>query len=168
MRSREHAPRRALRLILRAPLPLYRAGLGVLLGHRLVYLAHRGRVSGRRRETVLEVVSYSPGEVVVVSGWGARADWYRNLQAAPPLEVRVGARRFAHPQRRFLDAAEGEALLREYRRRHGLAWRQLSRVLQLPQDPGPQDWPDLVAALPAVALHDGPDEPGPPDGGARP
>jgi hypothetical protein len=32
------------------PIWLYRARLGFLLGHRFVYVAHRGRVSGARRE----------------------------------------------------------------------------------------------------------------------
>jgi hypothetical protein len=45
-------------LVFRAPTGLYRAGLGRLLGHRLVYVVHvvhTGRISGRRRETVLDV-----------------------------------------------------------------------------------------------------------------
>lgn len=48
------------RAVLRAPLVLYRHRLGWLLGRRFVYLAHRDRASGRRRETVVEVVRYDP------------------------------------------------------------------------------------------------------------
>jgi hypothetical protein len=40
-----------LHLVVRAPIWLYRVGLGRLLGHRLV---HIGRTTGRRRETVLD------------------------------------------------------------------------------------------------------------------
>jgi deazaflavin-dependent oxidoreductase (nitroreductase family) len=66
-----------------------------LLGHRLRYLIHRGRKTGKHRETILEVVGYDPHtpEVFVVAGWGERGDWYRNLVAAPAIEVRVGRHR---------------------------------------------------------------------------
>jgi hypothetical protein len=65
-----------LRLAFRLPIYLYRLNLGWLLGHRFLLLVHRGRRSGLRRETVLEVVRYNPAtkESVVLSAWGERAD----------------------------------------------------------------------------------------------
>ncbi|HTM84573.1 MAG TPA: nitroreductase family deazaflavin-dependent oxidoreductase, partial [Mycobacterium sp.] len=39
---------------MRAPIWLYRARLGALLGSRLLMLEHRGRTSGARRYVVLE------------------------------------------------------------------------------------------------------------------
>ena len=56
----DHQPTGLLKHLLRAPIWLYRAGLGPLLGHRFVYIAHRGRRTGARREVVLEVVGYTP------------------------------------------------------------------------------------------------------------
>lgn len=46
------------RALLRAPVALYRAGLGGLLGSRLVLLTDTGRVSGEPRQEVLEVVAH--------------------------------------------------------------------------------------------------------------
>jgi deazaflavin-dependent oxidoreductase (nitroreductase family) len=76
-------PPRLLRLVLRAPVLLYRAHLGWLLGRRFLMLTHVGRRTGREYRTVVEVVGVLPssGEYVVMSGFGAYADWLRNLMA---------------------------------------------------------------------------------------
>jgi deazaflavin-dependent oxidoreductase (nitroreductase family) len=151
----DHAPRGLSRLLLRAPVLLYRARLGRLLGRRFVYVAHRGRRSGKRREVVLEVVRYDPDlpEVFVVSGWGARSDWYRNLRAHPALEVRIGARRIVAPRQRFLDPEETVRLMLDYRRAHPRAWRRLASLLGLPSDPS-QARAD-ARDFPAVAFSPG-------------
>jgi hypothetical protein len=80
-------PAGILLLVFRLPVYLYRINLGWLLGRRFLLLTHRGRSSGRVYRTVLEVVRHAPSnrETIVVSGWGERSDWYRNLRASPPL-----------------------------------------------------------------------------------
>lgn len=129
-------PSPALRLLARLPLLVYDAGLGRLLGHRFLVLVHRGRRTGRLHRTVLEVVRWDPEarEAVVASGWGTDADWYRNLQAAPAVEVVIAAGRFV-PRQRFLEPHERVEALRSYRRRHPLAARTLARLLGLKLDP---------------------------------
>ena len=44
--------------LFRVPVYLYRWHLGWLFGHRCLLLTHIGRRSGRKRQTVLEVVEY--------------------------------------------------------------------------------------------------------------
>ncbi len=113
------APLNPLLLVaFRLPISLYRLHLGWLLGHRFLLLTHRGRKSGRIRKTVLEVVSYDPRtrESVVVSGWGERADWYRNIQASPALEVQTGRDRYV-PTQRILSADEAYAVMVDYEQR---------------------------------------------------
>ena len=112
---------------------LYRANLGWLLGHRGLLLTHRGRKSGWVYQTVLEVVRYDPAtrESVVVSGWGERSDWYRNIKASPALEVRTGRERYA-PEWRLLAPDENQAIISEYARRHPLASRFLGMVFGYP------------------------------------
>ena len=148
----DHAPRGLLRLLLRAPILLYRARLGWLLGRRFVYVAHRGRRSGKRRETVLEVVRYDPDipEIFVASGWGTRADWYRNLRDHPPLEVRIGAVRFLAPRQRFLDPEETVRLILDYRLAHPRAWKRLAPSLGLPLDPVQAE--ATIRGIPAIAF----------------
>ncbi|WP_190820398.1 PNPOx family protein [Saccharopolyspora pogona] len=54
------------RWLARAPIPLYRRGLGWLLGIRIMMLEHRGRRSGQLRYAVLEVLGREPGALVLV------------------------------------------------------------------------------------------------------
>lgn len=150
----DHRPRGGLRVFLRAPVFLYRAGLGGVFAHRLLYLAHRGRKTGKRREAVLEVVRFDAHEpeVVVVSGWGERSDWFRNIAAAPPLEVRVGRRRWLRPRHRVLDADETVRVLDHYRGDHPRAWRRIAPVLGFPLDPGSEAAREHLARIQAVAF----------------
>jgi hypothetical protein len=37
----------------------------------------------------------------VLSAWGEKGDWYRNLEATPALEIRTGGERYV-PEQRFL------------------------------------------------------------------
>ncbi|MGH3355381.1 MAG: GNAT family N-acetyltransferase [Nocardioidaceae bacterium] len=118
------------RLIFRAPILLYRARLGWLLGHRFVLVQHRGRRSGRPRQVVVEVVTRdrSTGAVTVASGFGTGADWYRNLRADPEAVIWVSRRRTvvrATP----LSAEDGGEAMVEYARRHPLAARVMARYM---------------------------------------
>lgn len=126
----ESRPTGALRLVLRLPTHLYRFKLGWLLGNRFLLLTHRGRNSGRVYRTVLEVVRHNPqsGESVVISGWGERADWYRNIKANPALEVRTGGERYV-PEQRFLSQEEAYSEILGYEYRHPLAAAIAARLL---------------------------------------
>src|SRR5699024_304974 len=68
----------------RAPVALYRRGLGWLLGSRMLMLEHVGRRSGEARYAVLEVIGRpAPGRILIASGFGHGSQWYRNLEAEP-------------------------------------------------------------------------------------
>jgi len=150
----DRKPRGVLRFFLRTPIWLYRAGLGWLTANRLLYLAHRGRKTGARREVVVEVVGYDPAkpEVVVIAAWGKNPDWYRNLLAAPAIEVRLGRHRWPAPEHRFLEADETQSTLLAYQRAHPRAWKRLAPVLGFPVDPHDPTWPDVAAAVHAIAF----------------
>lgn len=115
--------------LLRAPAALYRWDLGWLLGSHFVLVAHVGRRSGRRREAVVEVVQRRPGgEVVVMSGWGASADWYRNVLARPTTELQLGRRRLLATHR-VLPLDEAAAALASYEHRYRAARPVVQAVL---------------------------------------
>ena len=126
-------PNRALGFLLRLPSYLYRFRLGGLLGHRFLLLTHRGRKSGLTRRTPLEVLQYDPHsrESVVLSAWGKKADWYRNIEASLALEVEIAGERYP-PASRFLTPEEAYAVITEYAIRHPLAARVLERVFGYP------------------------------------
>ncbi len=124
---------RALRTrgLVRAPIVIYRAGLGFLFGRRMLMLEHIGRTSGARRYVVLEVVDRpAAGELVIVSGFGTRAQWYRNIEAESSVRVWIGLRRGAPADAVAMDAAESAAALERYQRAHPTAWKNLRAMIE--------------------------------------
>lgn len=65
---------------------------------------------------------------MVLVGQGRAADWYRNLQAAPGVEVAIGRRRF-RPVHRELDEHEGATVLADFERRNRWAGPVIRTVL---------------------------------------
>ncbi len=84
---------------------------------------------------MLEVVRYDPAtsESAVLSAFGTRADWYRNLQAHPAVEVWTGRRRYL-ARYRLLDSGERLVALQIYQRRYRRAFRAVMRALGNPYD----------------------------------
>jgi deazaflavin-dependent oxidoreductase (nitroreductase family) len=94
--SREKRPTkwvwRAMRRMSGRVAGLVRAGRGPA-GVVLV-LTTTGRKSGLRRETPLQYEQVGE-DYYIASARGPRADWFRNLQANPRVEVEVQGKRFA-------------------------------------------------------------------------
>jgi deazaflavin-dependent oxidoreductase (nitroreductase family) len=151
-------PGPVVRWILRAPAQLYDWKLGWLLGHRFLRLTHVGRRSGRHYRTVLEVMGtgQEANEVIVLSGQGPTADWYRNIQAQPPAEVAIGRRRF-RPEHRILEPAEAVATLADYERRNRwvrpILQRTLTRLVGWKYDGSAEARQRLARQLPCVAFR---------------
>jgi deazaflavin-dependent oxidoreductase (nitroreductase family) len=89
-------PHGLLRLLLRMPILLYRVHMGWLLGGRFLKITHIGHKSGLPREVVLEVVchNFETGAYFVAAGWRGKADWFRNIQSNPEVQLMVGTRTF--------------------------------------------------------------------------
>lgn len=114
----------------RAPVPVFRMGLGFLLTRRLLLLEHVGRKSGSARYVVLEVVEHaSPPSLVVASGFGPAAQWFRNVEAEPHCYVSIGFRRRVPAVAAVLEPAERDAALARYRVSHATAWERLSAII---------------------------------------
>jgi deazaflavin-dependent oxidoreductase (nitroreductase family) len=149
------APSKPLRAVLRLPIWLYRLRLGWLLGKRFLLLEHTGRKSGRMRETVIEVVKHDPrtGTYYVVSGWGARSDWYLNVRKNPRVTIRVGGKRLP-AQAAQVPVAEAADILKEYSERYPLAFRELAQLfLGEHLQPGYEAGRRLAERMPMVAFR---------------
>ncbi|WP_433870463.1 nitroreductase family deazaflavin-dependent oxidoreductase [Saccharopolyspora sp. CA-218241] len=146
-------PRRIPRWLARLPIPLFRIGLGPLLGGRLMVLEHRGRRSGEPRLVALEVLAREPGALYLVSGYGRRSQWFRNVLADPAVRIWTGALRGAPGRAEVLPAAEARARLQRYRDVHPAAARALGRALDLPALADPAPLPeDIADRLPIVRI----------------
>jgi deazaflavin-dependent oxidoreductase (nitroreductase family) len=76
------------RLAFKAPITLWRLGLGPLVGRALMLLTTWGRKSGLPRRTVIEYHALA-GTKYAPSAFGARSDWYQNLQADPYVTIQT-------------------------------------------------------------------------------
>lgn len=113
--------RQLLKRALSPPRMLFHLGLGPLFRHRVVLLVHHGRRTGRRYETLLEVIQWDENahEACVLSAFGADAQWLRNAQAGAAIEVQVARERFAASMR-VLGTSEAEHVLAGYEQRNRL------------------------------------------------
>ncbi len=124
--------RRMPRWLTRAPIPLLHR-VAPLLGGRFVLIEHLGRRSGLPRHVVLEVVHREPGALMVISGSGPDAQWFRNIQAEPIVRIWSGGIRDAVAVAVPLSAEHGTAILESYRHHHPLAARVLGQAIGIPE-----------------------------------
>lgn len=154
-------PGPVLGLALQTPRSLYRWRLGWLLGRRFLLLGHIGRRSGRHYETVIEVVHYdtSSGAAIVMSGWGTKSDWYRNIELAGQATMTIGRQTLAVSSR-VLSDEEAVEVLADYERRN--RWIRpvgravLSRLAGFTYDGSEFSRLSLVQQVPLVELSPSP------------
>ncbi len=139
--------------ILKLPLVLYRLRVGWLLGHRFMQLTHVGRRSGKLRRTVLAVLSFDAQtrEIKAVSAWNA-SEWYKNIQAAPALQVETGSTHYV-PVQRDLSQEEIARLFVEFRRQHPIFSRMVCRIPGWKWDSSYEEFLDLARTLRGVAFQ---------------
>ncbi|OBH81451.1 nitroreductase [Mycobacterium scrofulaceum] len=119
------------RRLVRAPIWLFKARAGALFGSRMLMLEHTGRNSGARRYAVLEVVDHpAPATYVVASGFGRKAQWFRNIEAQPRVRVYAGSRAPRRATARVMTQDEVDRTLAAYRGRHPKAWERMRPVLE--------------------------------------
>src|SRR5512145_1384659 len=70
---------------------LYAIGLGPVIGGFIVLLTTTGRKSGKKRVTPLQYEKIGE-EYYLGAARGLNADWVRNIQLNPQVELRVGAK----------------------------------------------------------------------------
>jgi len=151
----DRPPSKALRFGLRLPIFLYRIKLGWLLGDRFLMLTHTGRKSGLPRQTVIEVVKHDKetGTYYVVSGWGEKADWYRNIRKTPQVTFQVRGRKF-QTTTEFISVEKANEVVSTYAREHPIAFNELSVVFFGERMKSVSDAPRRIAEkMPMVAFH---------------
>jgi deazaflavin-dependent oxidoreductase (nitroreductase family) len=131
--QRRGSPKGLQRILFRAPIGLYRVGLGFLLGRRFLMLEHVGRKSGEIRRTVVEVVLDDEHAVYIASGWGSSAQWFRNIEANPSVVFHLGNKRYATTAV-IVEQAEAGRVMDSYADAHPKALGRLASFML--DDPG--------------------------------
>ena len=86
-------PSTLVKALFKVPVWMYQAHLGFLFFGSLIVIVHRGRKSGNRYVTGLEMIGRRDDELFVLSLWGAKSDWYRNIEANGVDELWDGTKR---------------------------------------------------------------------------
>lgn len=137
------------RILWRLPIRMYRLGLGGLFGNRLMLLNHVGRVSGERRQAVIEVVEHDQRGYVAASGFGKRANWYRNVMKNPDVVIQLG-RRPIPVTATELPAEEAAEIMARYAPRHPVAARRLCKIMGFMVDGSVEDYREVGRHVPFI------------------
>jgi deazaflavin-dependent oxidoreductase (nitroreductase family) len=76
------------RAMFKWPVQLWRLGLGPVMGHHMVLITQTGRKSGLPRRTMTELYRVN-GRKYAPSGFGRRAQWYRNIEVDPRVTIQT-------------------------------------------------------------------------------
>lgn len=115
-------PNPLLKFFFKIPIFMHKIGLGgweKLIGAEWMLISTIGRKTGKRRETLVDVMDYDKmtDTYYIEAAYGARADWFKNIKANPVFVAQVGRWKF-QAQARELNAADtGEMLVRFFRRK---------------------------------------------------
>ncbi len=132
---------------------LYAIGLGPIVGKIILLLTTTGRRSGKKRITPMQYEQIG-SDYYVGAARGLKADWVRNLQANPNIEVRVGRAHFSgiaevvNNPAKFADFME--VRLEHHPRMMGLI---MEKAHGLPRHPTREQLEELAKTEVFVILH---------------
>jgi len=132
---------------------LYAIGLGPLIGRIILLLTTTGRRSGLKRVTPLQYEEIN-GIYHLGSARGLNADWVRNIQADPRVEVRVKSDRFTANAEVVTDPARIADFMEVRLQRHPF---MIGLIMQkahgLPKHPDRQQLERLAEKEALVVIH---------------
>ena len=113
-------PNRLLKFFFKVPVWIHKMGFGGwerLIGAQWMLITTIGRKTGKRRETMVDVMDHdkTTDTYYIEAAYGARADWYKNIQSNPIFEAHVGRRKFKARTGALTTEGAGEMLVRFYR-----------------------------------------------------
>lgn len=120
MSAFDKRPDRLLKFFFKIPVWLHKIGFGGwerLVGAQWMLITTIGRKTGKHRETMLDVLQYDKATDIyyIEAAYGARADWYKNMQNNPIFEAKVGRRKFKARAETLPSEGAGEMLVQFHR-----------------------------------------------------
>jgi deazaflavin-dependent oxidoreductase (nitroreductase family) len=132
---------------------LYAIGLGPLVGRIILLLTTTGRRSGKKRVTPLQYEMIG-ADYYLGAARGVNADWVRNIQIDPQVEVRVGAKHFQGTAEVITDPSKFadfmEVRLERHPRMIGLI---MEKAYGLPKHPNREQLEGLAKDEAFVIVH---------------
>ena len=132
---------------------LYAIGLGRVIGKLILLLTTTGRKSGMKRVTPLQFERIG-NDYYLGAARGLKADWVRNIQVNPCVEIRVGSKQFegeaevVTDPKRFADFLE--VRLERHPRMIGLI---MEKAHGLPRQPSREQLESLAKEEAVVIVH---------------
>ena len=134
-----------MRIVFHVPIWLYRFHLGWILRDRFLMVNHVGAKTGLLRRVVVEVIKFERSEdhYWVVSGYGAHAQWYKNLVKTPAVSIQVGSR-VLRVMAHEIGPEERADVLLDYLGRNPIAGKPLMRMLGYAVDGSDEDYREVA------------------------
>ena len=132
---------------------LYVIGLGPLVGRIILLLTTTGRKSGKKRVTPLQYEKIGE-DYYIGAARGLKADWVRNIQSNPQVEVRVGAKRFEGQAEVVTDPTRFADFLEVRLARHPrMIGLMMEKVHHLPRRPARAQLEEMAKTEALVIVH---------------
>ena len=132
---------------------LYAIGLGPLIGKIVLLLSTTGRKSGKKRVTPLQYELIG-ADYYLGASRGLKADWVRNIQSNPQVEIRVGAKYFQGIAEIITDPSRFADLMEVRLVRHP---RMIGLIMEkahgLPRQPSREQLEELAQSEAVVIVH---------------
>lgn len=152
MNPLQRFPKSLWRLLRIPPRLLYGLGLGPVYGRLVLLLTTTGRRSGLPHVTPLQYEEVD-GVIYVGAARGPKADWYRNIQANPAVEVRVRSRRFRGLAEPITDPGRIADILELRLRRHPRMVGAIFRLAGFTAKPTRPQLEEYARQRPLVAIR---------------
>ena len=122
MSALEKRPSWILKFFFKVPVWIHKLGFGGwerLIGAQWMLITTVGRKSGKPRDAMVDVMDYDTASdtYFIEAAYGSRADWYRNMQANPIFDARVGRRKFKARAAPLSNEGAGELMVQFYRKK---------------------------------------------------
>lgn len=132
---------------------LYAVGLGPVIGRIILLLTTTGRKSGQQRITPLQYEKID-GAYYLGAARGLKADWVRNIQSNPQVELRIGSKRVRGQAEIITDPARMADFIEIRLQRHPL---MIGLIMQkahgLPKHPSREQLEKMAENEALVIIH---------------
>ena len=120
----------------------------------MLLLIHKGRISGKDRTAMLEVIKYDrdANTHYVASGFGEKSDWFKNIIITPDVVIQVGSQKFPALAEK-LPGEEARKVFLEYNREHPNAIKNLAKILGYQIGDTQEDMNAFLALIPVVVFR---------------